>query len=231
MSTKKSLVVLAALLGLTTIPAVSFAYQPYPGGYTSFFLGASVFQDTTVTTTQFNPVTVKQAETSFDPGLNIGGTAGYDFGYVRLEGELSYKQGQITSVSEPAFGVHYVNTDGSAGVFAAMVNSFVDIHNDSPVTPYIGGGMGVASVHITNTKGVDSNSGALNLHVFNSDSTGVFAYQVGTGVEVALNRHLSLDLGYRYFATSTASLQKNWPNSTDFRLRTHNATVGLRVKF
>jgi opacity protein-like surface antigen len=91
--------------------------------------------------------------------------------------------------------------------------------------------MGVASVNITNTKGVDANSGALNYHIFNSDSAAAFAYQVGGGVELALNQHFSLDVGYRYFGTSTVSLHENWPNSTDFKLASHNAQVGLRVKF
>ena len=230
MKMERSVIAVAALLGMLAIPAVCFAMPPSQGGYTSFFLGASVPQDSTVTTTQFNPVSTKEARTQFDPGINLGGTAGYDFGYVRVEGEMSYKQGDISSVSDPSFGVRYVNTDGHVGAFAAMMNAFFDVHNDSPVTPYIGGGMGVASVNLSGTKGVDANR-ALNYHIFSADNAGVFAYQLGAGVELALNRRLSLDVGYRYFGTSTVSLTKDWPNSTDFKLQTHNAAVGLRIKF
>lgn len=231
MNKERSLIALAVLLAALAVPTVCLATPPNPGGYSSFFLGASIPQDTTVTTTQFNPVSTKQAQTQFDPGINVGGTAGYDFGYVRVEGELSYKRGQINSVGEQTYGVHYVNTDGNVGAFAAMMNAFFDIHNDSPVTPYLGGGMGVASVNLSSTKGVDANSGALNYHIFNDDNGAAFAYQVGGGVELGLNQHLSLDVGYRYFGTSTVSLRNSWPNSTEFKLASHNAAVGLRIKF
>ncbi|MCM0080243.1 outer membrane beta-barrel protein [Geomonas sp. Red32] len=227
----RKLAALCAFVAVAAIPAVSFANAPDPGGYISFFAGSSTPQDTTVSTTAYNPVTTKSALVQFDPGINIGGTAGYDFGFVRVEGELSYKEGEMNNVSEPTYGTHYVNVDGHVGAFSAMLNSFFDIHNQSPVTPYLGGGMGFSSVSVSTAKGVDANTGALNYHIFNSDDAVAFAYQLGGGMDLALNRRLSLDVGYRYFGTSRASLSKDWPNSTDLKLASHNATVGLRLKF
>lgn len=230
MKIKKSIAAIAALIG-TAIPAVCFASPPNPGGYMSFFVGTSAFEDTTITSTQFNPVSTREARTEFDPDMNIGWTGGYDFGYVRLEGEMSYKEGEISRVSEATYGARYVNTEGHIGAFALMMNTFVDIHNDSPVTPYLGGGLGYTSVSITNTKGVDANTGALNYRVFRSDDASAFAYQVGGGVDLALNHHVSLDLGYRYFGTSRVSFTNDWPNSTNLKLGSHNASVGMRIKF
>ena len=232
MSMKRNLVAISALIVLTAVPTVSFALQSArPGSYLSVFLGTSASQDTTVTSNQFNPVTSKNALVSFDPGLNIGGTAGYDFGFVRMECEMSYKQGEITSASDQAFATRYVNVDGHVGTFAMMMNGFFDLHNETPFTPYLGGGMGFANVHLSDTRGVDAVSGALNNHIFQDDSDNVFAYQAGAGVEVALNRRLSLDLGYRYFGTGTATLKKDWPNYTNVKMDSHNATAGLRLKF
>lgn len=59
----------------------------------------------------------------------------------------------------------------------------------------------------------------------------VFAYQVGGGLEIALNRHFSLDLGYRYFGTETASINSDslFVNSLDYE--SHNGSVGFRLKF
>ncbi len=231
MSIKRSLVAIAILAGMAAIPAASFASPARPGSYMSLFLGASAQQDTTATISEFNPVTTKNAQVQFDPGINVGGTAGYDFGFLRLEGEVSYKQGEISSVSEQAFGTRYVNVDGHLGAFAMMINGFFDLHNESPITPYLGGGMGFASLNLSKTRGVDANTGALNYHIFQSDDDSVFAYQAGAGMEVALNQRFSFDLGYRYFCTSRGSFRKDWPNSTDLKLESHNAAVGLRLKF
>ena len=231
MNPKKSLIALAALVGIATIPAQGFAFPPRPGGYLSVFLGASAPQDATVTSNEFNPVSTKNSLVQFDPGINAGGTAGYDFGFLRLEGEMSYKQGAINSVSEPTFGARYVNVDGRAEAFALMMNGFFDLHNPSPVTPYFGGGIGVASVNLSDTRGVDATNGVLNNHIFSSDSDNVFAYQAGVGLELALTRRISFDLGYRYFGTNRANFRKDWPNNSTLTLESHNATAGIRFKF
>ncbi len=227
----KSLIAISALIVMAASPAACFASPAKPGAYMSFFLGGSVPQDANATITEFNPVTTKDALVQIDPGFNIGGTAGYDFGFLRLEGELSYKQADITRVTEQTFGVRYVNVDGYIGALAVMMNGFLDLHNESPVTPYIGGGIGGTSLRVSNTKGVDANSGAANNHVFEDDEATVFAYQLGAGLEVVFNPHLSLDLGYRYFGTSRGHFVKNWPSSTDLKFESHNAAIGLRVKF
>lgn len=230
MKTRRSLIVISALLAMAAIPATCFATPPAQGGYMSFFAGVSAPQDSTITTSQFNPVAIRESRVQFDPSINIGGTGGYDFGFVRVEGEMSYKQGEVTSIADQ-FGTRYVNTDGQIGAFAMMTNTFFDIHNDSPITPYIGGGIGFATVMVDNTRGVDANTGAINFHVLRSDEETTFAYQVGGGAEIFLNRRLSLDLGYRYFGTSKATFKTNWPNTTELRLNSHNGAVGLRIKF
>lgn len=233
MNVTRSLVAISALIGTAVIPAVSFAMPAQKGPYLSVFVGASAPQDSSVTISEFNPaVSTKDAQVRFDPGLNIGGSAGYDFGFFRLEGEMSYKNSSITSVTEQqAPGTRYVNTDGNLGAFAMMMNGFFDLHNESPVTPYLGGGVGYAALNLDTTRGVDVQSGLLNNSIFRSDEDNVFAYQAGGGLQVALNRRLSLDLGYRYFGTTMASFRKDWPNSTDLKLSSHNGAVGLRIKF
>lgn len=231
MHIKKSVIVISALFGIAALPSLSLAAPPRPGGYMSAFVGASTPQDSDVTITEFNPVSVRDTQVQYDAGLNIGATAGYDFGYVRVEGELSYKRGEISTVTDRDSDTRYVNMDGHIGATAMMVNTFFDLHNESPITPYLGGGIGVAKLNLSDAKGVDATTGALNYHVFHSDDDNVFAYQVGAGVEVGLSRHLSLDMGYRYFATSRASFNKDWPNTTALKFQSHNAAVALRVKF
>ncbi|MBJ6725505.1 outer membrane protein [Geomesophilobacter sediminis] len=226
----KYLLALATPFSLV-LPTAAFAFPPAGGAYVSFFAGTSAPNDATVSITEFNPVAAKSAQVQFDPGENIGGTLGYDFGTFRLEGEMSYKEGGITSVTDSSYGTRYVNTDGRVGAFAMLINGFYDLHTNSPITPYLGGGLGFANVSLGTTRGVDATQGVINNHIFSEDDDNVIAYQLGTGIEVALNRLLSVDLGYRYFATTRASMRKDWPNSTEFRLASHNATVGLRLRF
>lgn len=221
-----------AALAAFMIPAVCAAAPIRPGGYMSGFIGATVPNDSTVTTDDFFLNSTFHDRVQLDPGINIGVTGGYDFGYLRMEGELSYKSSDIKEVIDQSDNFHFRNVDGDLAAWALMFNTFADLHNNSPVTPYFGGGIGFATLYLGDTFGTDTRGGTPSreqLYVNASDS--VFAYQVGGGVEIALNPELSLDLGYRYFSTSTARFEGSFDLSTRLRLESHNATVGFRLKF
>jgi opacity protein-like surface antigen len=212
---KKTLLSILVLSSIA-LPAVASAAPLYPGPYISGFVGVTIPQ--TVDATSFDGLGgVFQDRIKFDPGINVGGTAGYDFGAVRFEGEISYKDLPIHSVING--GAEDRVLEGSVDTTAFMANVFIDLHNDSPITPYLGGGVGFAALHMNDTYSVDAD-------YYAPDDQVVFAFQAGGGLEVALNRQLSLDLAYRYFGTSQASFV-----STEFEVATHNATVGLRLKF
>lgn len=232
---KRSLVAVAVLT-ILAIPAISLAAPPRPGPYVSGFIGVSVPQNTDVTFTEFGGNIFKD-HVEFDPSINIGGTGGYDFGFVRLEGELSYKQAEmstITSTNLTSGGIaRFVNVDGRIGALAMMLNCFIDLHNNTPVTPYFGGGVGFAALYLDDTFATIAtgpNAGfPTTLYLY--DDEAVFAYQVGAGLEFALNRRLSLDVGYRYFGTSEATFSNQLFGQATAKLQSHNAAVGIRVKF
>lgn len=222
---RKHFIILAAVITLV-IPAVCTATPSRPGPYVSGFIGISVPQNTDVS--GFDNFAGKSfyERVEFDPGINIGGTAGFDYGIFRLEGELSYKHGEISTISDQAGSYRYRNVDGTLGALALMFNAFFDLHNSSPVTPYLGGGIGFASLHLSDTF-VPGDP----LPIYQEDDDSVFAYQAGAGLEIALNHRLSLDLGYRYFATTQARFGTNRDITTDLKFQSHNTAVGLRVKF
>ncbi len=231
---RRSFITLAAIAVLA-FPAVSQATPIHPGPYVSGFIGGSALTNTDVTTTDFSTGGTFNERVRFDPSINIGGTGGFDFGVIRLEGELSYKHGEISSVTShnAATGAtsEFVSTDGSLGALAMMANAFIDLHNYSPITPYIGGGIGFAALHLSDTFGTNISATPITRGlVYDHDDDTVFAYQAGGGLEVALNRRLSLDLGYRYFATSKARFDRTLI-STSMKFESHNGAVGLRVKF
>lgn len=226
----KANIIIISILATLVIPAVSLSAPVRPGGYMSGFIGAAAIKDTTVTTDDFSGNPPFSDRVEFDPGINIGMTGGYDFGYFRLEGELSYKHGAMNEITEQSTNYRFRNVDGDLAALAVMFNGFFDLHNDSPVTPYFGGGMGFASVYISDTYGTDTRTASRPL-LYEEDVDSVYAYQVGGGVEIALNRALSLDLGYRYFGTSRARFDESWSQSSDLKLNSHNVAVGFRVKF
>jgi opacity protein-like surface antigen len=113
-----------------------------------------------------------------------------------------------------------------------MFNGFVDLHNNSPVTPYVGGGIGLATLYISDTYGTDTRGGITTRPLlYTDDYDTVFAFQLGGGLEIALNPMLSLDLGYRYFRADNARFEDNPFQTSKLDFESHNATLGLRLKF
>lgn len=221
---KKSLLSFIALAFLA-IPSLSMAAPPQPGPYVSGFLGATVPNDADVSSFNYND------KVEYDVGVYAGGTGGYDFGWLRMEGELSYRRAHPSRVNDRITGQTFtgINDDGGIGIFSMMGNMFVDIHNPSPVTPYLGGGIGFAAMHQDDTLGTSNTWNRVILYQADDDT--VFAYQVGAGLEVTLTRMFSLDFSYRYFRTATAHFNKGSGVENDLKFDSHNAAAGLRIKF
>jgi len=227
----KNRFIVFAVLIILAIPTICSAIPPRPGQYVSGFLGLTVLKDTDATSFQFGPgATTFNDRIEFDPGINIGGTFGFDFGFLRLEGELSYKNGEMSTITEQISQTRFTNVDGRLGALAMMLNAFLDLHNETMVTPYFGGGVGFASLHLSDTFGTDTTTG-IRTELYRSDNDTVFAYQAGAGMEIALTRRLTLDLGYRYFVTEKANFNKNSSLTTDMKFESQNVSVGLRMKF
>ena len=222
----KSYLIAVCTLIVFTIPSLSSAATGRPGPYFSAFLGTSFARDANVSGFDSFDNTSFNDKVTFDPGIYLGGTGGYDFGFLRLEGELSYRNSQLDKITNSS-GFRFRSVDGDLGAFASMFNVFFDLHNASNVTPYLGGGIGFATLHISDTTGID-NAGRVQLYDASSDT--VFASQVGAGVDIALNSRYSLDVGYRYFITEKANLEGDFISS-NLRLESHNAMVGFKFKF
>jgi opacity protein-like surface antigen len=200
-----------------------------PGPYISGFLGATMPKDSVIFT-DVSGGGVADETINFDTGVNTGVTGGYDFGYVRLEGEISYKHNEMAGIkNNNSPSTSYRNVDGNVGVMATMFNAFFNLRNDSPVTPYFGGGIGAATIYISDSYA--NVGGAARDLVYSKDDDTVFAYQIGTGVEIALRPRYSLDLGYRYFATDKASFTNGRFLSNGLKMESHNVAVGFRFKF
>ncbi|MEO0635122.1 MAG: outer membrane beta-barrel protein [Pseudomonadota bacterium] len=133
-----------------------------------------------------------------------------------------------------------------------MANAYIDLGKFKGVTPYIGGGLGVArtafgnynlmrnctSVVATNTHcpgytGVAANN-LTSTQSFAGAKSWNFAWNVQAGVNVDLTHNTSLDLGYKYTRINNVKMT-NDPNPAVFHntksLGFHDARIGLRYHF
>ena len=154
-----------------------------------------------------------------DPGYAILGQVGYGFGNIRLEGEVSWRQNDLSKFSD-SFGDHSV--DGNVSALAIMGNVYYDFINDSKWTPYVGVGIGGVSVGQNNIK-------ADGVNITNS-SDFVLGYQGIAGVSYAIDPQLSLRADYRYLRTEKANLQIDTAYGGGYgggRYEAHTVAVGF----
>ena len=190
-----------------------FAYGA-EGPYVSANLGLAIASDSDLTDSTVPGITM---EIESDMGVALGVAAGYDFGKARIEGEIAYQQNDLDKAS--LLGVE-VDLTGDGTSLALLLNGYFDFENDSAFTPFISAGLGFAKVEIN-----DFNVPGSGLPGESDDDT-VFAYQVGAGVGYAINQKVSVDVKYRYFATSDPEF-----DTTCAEYSSHNFYVGVRVNF
>lgn len=219
---KKTMLLTAgcALTVLCAMPAL--AAEKTTGPYMSGHLGITMPPDSTVTDSTLAGVSL---EVDYDTGLALDLALGYKFGSTRLEGEFGYQKNDFNDVTVTVAGVGSASLKGTGVPFSGdtkvtsfLMNGYYDFTNDSAFTTYLTAGLGLAKVKVS----MDLPS----VGASTSDSDTVFAYQIGAGVEYALNQTVSLDVRYRYFATSDPSF-----DTTDAEFSSHNVMLGAKVKF
>ena len=182
------------------------SYASAEGLYLKGGIGASLVDDSTVRVQGMSD----SAEMKFDTGLFLGGAIGYDLGNnVRLEGEVSYMTTDVDRVYGPGSSFDVSN---DVNVLSYLVNFYYDVKNQSPSTFIIGGGIGVSNVEVDND-GYDDT---------------VFAYQVGAGVGYATSDSVTIEVGYRYLATSNPEFEYNGIR-VEAEVGSHNIYCGVRV--
>ena len=221
---------LVALASVTLLASVATAagapyYPIHP--YLSIHAGGTWLQDADV---DFDDPALFDDEIEFDNGYNVGGAFGYDFGMARLEIEYTRRENDVDTINVDLLDF---KGDGDFRAKSVMLNGYWDFETGSPVVPYIGGGIGFAKVSANNVKFFDE-LGAVR---YVDDHDNVFAYQLAAGLAFALNPALSLDLGYRFFGTSTVELEAD-PLLVDppfgkfeTEFDSHNVNLGLRMNF
>ena len=173
--------------------------------------------------------------------LVLGLAVGYDFKPVfdvPLRTELEYAwrgKKELYSFFEEDLGAFPGNNGFGkikVGAQSFFVNAFFDIYNPSPVTPYIGAGLGFA--RLASEFQFNDNEG---IYSFGTSKSGTnFAWNIGAGAAWKVAENVALDLGYRYvdFGNVTSSSPIG-PDDEYITLKTkastHEVLLGLRYTF
>jgi len=183
------------------------------GFYVGGNLGLNILGDTSLSGAVSLPI-------SYDPGPMFGGVFGYDFGMIRFDAEITYRDNDIDVIG--------VNAEGSTSALSYMVNGYFDIPTHLALRPYVGAGIGFATVSVNDAiiPGIPPFPAPVA-----DDSDTVFAYQLSTGVGLEISRTTTLTLGYRYFATGDPDMidASGAPFSTEYQ--SHEFSVGVRFLF
>ena len=167
----------------------------------------------------------------------IGGAlaAGYDFhgGYsypIRLELEVGMHD--KVKYSEKPTGQTNAKIGYEIDVATLFANIYFDYHNKTDLTPYIGGGLGMARLKATTKLSGFSPYLAPMLKddgFGKSETTWNFAWNVGVGVAYTMTESISLDLGYRYADFGSMTIVKGINDKYD--ITGHEVLLGARFSF
>lgn len=202
---------ICSITGGIALIALSATTSSAQGLYVSGKLGIANPNDSDVTDSYMPGYTLN---VEMDSGFASGVALGYDFGNnMRLEGELAYQQNDVNSIGYAGYSIP-ASGDVTATTFG--INGYYDFNNESPFTPFLTAGIGMAKVEV--------NDLAMDYYWPVSDDDTVFAYKFGAGIGYAINDRLTVDATYRYngfadpeFETVTATYSS------------HNVYLGLRV--
>ncbi len=125
------------------------------------------------------------SDKGFGGALSVGAATKLQYGTLRAELEYSKKadlDNSYTSMGE--------SFDTKLKTQSLMLNAYYDIDTGSKITPYVGGGIGLARVELNDQYWKD-------LYDKKIDDTN-FTWQIGAGIAYAVTDNFSVDAGYRY---------------------------------
>ena len=149
----------------------------------------------------------------YKAGVPFGVAIGFTSDCYRLEGAVGYQ----THAQDTWHGVAVPSSDNAdVSVLSFMANGYYDICiKDSGVSPYLTGGIGLASVKFE------------DMGVTSLDES-AFAWQVGAGIGVKASENVVVDLGYRYFRVTDVTSKDG---TADLTVAGSNILAGIRYSF
>ena len=162
------------------------------------------------------------SEFAYDLGWSVGGTVGYDFGFLRFDAELNYNQNTVSRLNTtPA--------TGEVTTISYLLNGYLDFDFIPGATVYVGGGVGVSSQDLL----VHSNrDGSL---IADTDDPITPTWQVGGGIGYVISHRWMLTLDYRLIDANFFSPDFRTPSPENQVFRPdyfrNDVRLGIRMYF
>lgn len=186
------------------------------GWYVRGDIGGTFYDDFTMTDTN----SAKFILEDIDDKFNFGGGIGYNLmrGF-RIDLTLDYR-GDTDVFAQLDSGTVPTNQfTGEMSSLVGLANVYYDLDMGHRITPYVGVGIGFASLSMD---GPDSD-----------DSDTNFAWALMAGVDVDLRTNWKLDIGYRYINMGDGEFGDSKTPGRNFEvedLEAHEIRVGLRYQ-
>jgi opacity protein-like surface antigen len=182
---------IAGLIGIVTLTGLS-ALAQNSGFYIKGDVGGNITRD--IELKEFFGPVAPGSQIKLDAGFRAGLSGGYQVTeWFAAEAELGLFENTINSITD-ATSIH----NATFANVPLLFNAKFQYPNRTPLTPYIGAGLGFSEAIFD----VD-NITVGNTSLSGSDNATVFAYQAFAGLRYRLNERMGLSVEYRYFVAES----------------------------
>jgi opacity protein-like surface antigen len=197
------------------------------GGYMGVFGGYTVSPDASRWDNDYYYGYTDRHDLDVEETWVLGFKLGYtppQLVFASFEFEYSYLNPDMDSTIWTYPGRNYAKIEGEAEFSNFMFNAIVK-YPAGKIHPYVGGGLGFSYVDVSVSESPAAGYGEY-------DDT-VFAWQILLGVDIMLSNNLSMDIGYRFFATESDDDHYDYHDFEDSHLdyETSIVTFGLTYRF
>ncbi len=174
-------------------------------GYVGVDLGATLVEDTKL---DFDDDVIRinnAIAPDYNTGWDVGLVGGYDFGLIRAELDLAYKN---AGVNEVVLGSNVctsdqnciLDADGDGSALTAMVNLLFDFGGNDSVGGFVGAGVGMARISIdTDFSGTFPTIPTTGFGFDDEDSA--LAWQLLAGLRFPVSENIDAGVKYRFLNT------------------------------
>ena len=174
--------------------------------------------------------------TTLDNGYLLGIKTGWNTPFTRrimaMEIEYNYINNDFDNkkiIPSPDNPGYYATLDGNMSIHALLFNLKAR-YPEGPIHPYAGAGLGYAYASVGDI--TEREHGGLNVSIWPGESGGGFCWQLLAGVDIDIAPHMSLGIGYKYFA-AYPNIREDYyrDGSADLDYRSSIITAGLTFTF
>lgn len=227
----KRFLAVAVFVTVAVLGANVHAQQETGDQGTGFYVGGHLGANTA--DSEINGGTLATDE---DTLIGFGGVLGYDFGNFRVDGEIAFRFNTIDRLGGISLDPQSLGSGNNSTTFAFsyMVNGYFDLPTDGPWKPYIGGGIGFATVTID---WIAPGFFPFTQVPVADDSDSGLAYQFSGGIGYEINPRTTVSFSYRYFAVeelqmvfdSGSPINPGSPFTMEYQ--SHEFNLGVRIMF